>query len=73
MRNAAFQSRPDGEYVQCPSCAPLYGADAWLPATSEYWPMHKGRLLLNQCKACRADRRERRAGVVPNTMHAVAA
>jgi hypothetical protein len=34
-----FQSREDGEYAQCRSCARNgYGPDAWLPATSEFFP-----------------------------------
>ena len=60
-----FQSRPDGEYAQCRSCARNgYGPDAWLPATSEFFPTQYGRLRFDRCRACRSEVRERRFGFV---------
>ncbi len=60
-----FQSRQDGEYVQCRSCARNgYGPDAWLPATTEYFPIQNGRLRFDRCRACRSEVQQRRLGFV---------
>lgn len=61
-----FQSRPDGEYALCPRCARIgYGADAWHPATHEFWPtsITGRRLSFIQCLACTSDVAARKAGV----------
>jgi len=61
-----FQSRPDGEYCQCPRCARRgYGQDSWHPVTAEYWPMNRGRLSLARCKACCGEVMAHKNGVVP--------
>lgn len=60
-----FQSCPDGEYVQCRSCARNgYGPDAWHPATSEFFPMQYGRLRFDRCRACRSEVQQRKFGFV---------
>jgi hypothetical protein len=59
-------SATDGEWRCCPSCARRgYGADAWLPMTTEYWATYRGRLILSACKACRADVARKARGLVP--------
>lgn len=59
-------SATDGEWFRCPSCARRgYGADAWLPMTTDYWATHRGRLILSACKACRADVARKARGIVP--------
>lgn len=64
-RQRTFQSRPDGEYVECARCAKLgYGADAWHPATPEFWRPTYGRLYFGQCRACISEVLERKAGFV---------
>jgi len=61
-----FQSRPDGEYRLCPRCEKLgYGADAWHPATCEYYPVVHGRVSFARCRACITEITSRRYGVVP--------
>lgn len=72
---ATYLSRPDaparvsavdGEWRRCPSCARRgYGADAWLPMTTEYWATYQGRLILSACKGCRSDAAQKMRGVVP--------
>jgi len=60
-----FQSRPDGEYAQCSSCARAgYGPDSWHPATCEYFPMQYGRLRFDRFRACRSEVQERQFGFV---------
>jgi hypothetical protein len=67
-------SATDGEWRCCPSCARRgYGADAWLPMTSEFWATHRGRLILSACKACRSDVAGRVKGIVPGPREAMAA
>lgn len=61
-----FQSRPDGEWAQCPSCVRAgYGVDSWHPATSEYWVTLHGALQFQKCKACRSEVQARKFGMVP--------
>lgn len=66
-----FQSRPDGEYVECKGCVRRgYGEDAWHPATVEFWREMAGSLYFAQCKACLSDDHECRRGVVPGRIAA---
>lgn len=59
-------SASDCEWFRCPSCfARGYGVDSWYPMTPEYWATIHGRLILSQCKACRADISRKKRGVVP--------
>lgn len=55
-RNPAsrFESRPDGEYCRCLSCVKRgHGGEAAMwPATSQFFPLHRGRLVLSRCRAC---------------------
>lgn len=66
-----FQSRADGEYVQCPNCARAgYGVDSWHPATPEFWVTWNGQLQFQKCKACRSEVQARKFGFVPEGMAA---
>jgi hypothetical protein len=66
-----FQSRPDGEYVECKGCVRLgYGEDSWHPATREFWREINGAVNFARCKACRSESIERKHGVVPGRMAA---
>lgn len=59
-------SASDGEWFRCPSCFRIgYGVDSWQPMTPEYFATLHGRLILSQCKACRADISRKKRGVVP--------
>lgn len=67
-------SSSDGEWFRCPSCAKRgYGPDSWYPMTPEYWATLHGRLILSQCKACRADIARHKRGMVPGYERRVAA
>jgi hypothetical protein len=57
-----YQSRPEGEYASCARNG--YGPDAWLPATSEFFPTQYGRLRFDRCRTCRSEVLERRFGFV---------
>lgn len=55
-----FQSRVDGEYVQCHRCRKIgLGVDSWHPATAEFWPTYGRKVHFGQCLACTADMRSR--------------
>lgn len=65
MKPRLFRSTPQGEERLCRCCENRgYGQDAWLPATSDFWPLVHGRLWFGRCRACAADLRERKRGVV---------
>jgi hypothetical protein len=60
---------PDGEYRLCRSCERRgYGVDAWWPMTSEHWPMMNGSLWFGRCRACNADIKAGKRGVMPDDM-----
>jgi hypothetical protein len=57
---------PDGEWRMCRECLNRgYGVDAWLPLTSQYWPLLHGKLWTGRCRACNEDRRYGKRGIVP--------
>ncbi len=59
-----FQSRPDGEWRQCPSCEKKgYGADSWHPATREFYPYIKGGVSFARCIASDCEKRNGKRGV----------
>lgn len=66
-----FQSRPDGEYVECRGCVRLgYGEDSWHPATREFWREIDGAVNFARCKACLSEAHEGRRGFVPERIAA---
>jgi hypothetical protein len=70
-RRNKFQSRPDGEYVECRSCVRRgYGEDSWHPATREFWREVAGHVNFTQCKACISETAERKRGIVPGRIEA---